>query len=661
MSRARRKEKLIELVWPSKAQLELEAAEGMAEGLQLVECVQPARVELQAGQASLPLEPVGAAEAESAASGPATPNMLIAGDNLLAMQALAAERAGTIELIYIDPPYATGLSYYSQTNTSGGTIERRAYRDNTKHGMSGYLDQMYVRLHWMHRLLSDEGKLFVHCDWRANSALRLLLDEIFGADCFRNEIIWRRAPNLGRQAASRQLGRVIDTIYVYSKTPAARFLGGVPKRRTLCVLDGKGKPKGSRWDEERASYYTTAPRGDYTDKSVEKLRKEGRIYESSSGTVYIKYFLTKGDDGRWYKEQPVDALWDDYEVRPLRHRPKAEDMGYDTQKPEGLLERIIGWATLPGDRVADFFCGSGTTVAVAEAMGRSWIGCDVGQTAIDTTRRRLLDLRVVEPETADSKKRAGRRAHAFEIHSMLRAERVRWAAQCALTAGEVGADARAVLEAFDAEWLEGRDGVAGKARVYVAPAVSAPSGEEIDAACARARAAGQDSLTALAWEWGKNDPATLRARMKKQHQIALIQRTIPLELIRRLGKRQQLRFAERPELVLELVVGENARRLSIRLTDLHCPDPPQFRQGKGGDAASSELSWSELIDSWMVDWSYGGNGFAPSWRSYRTRKDRELSLQTPVHDFSKQKVSNVQVKVLTVWGDEIVRTLRVEC
>ena len=86
------------------------------------------------------------------------------------------------------------------------------------------------------------------------------------------------------------------------------------------------------------------------------------------------------------------------------------------------------------------------------------------------------------------------------------------------------------------------------------------------------------------------------------------------------------------------------------------------RQGKGlPEGVSAELSWSQLIDSWMVDWSYATNGFAPSWRSYRTRKDREISLQTPAHDFSTQPVSDVQVKVLTVWGDEIVRTLRVEC
>src|SRR5690606_15971617 len=131
---------------------------------------------------------------------------------------------------YIDPPYATGLSYYTQTDVGDGrTLARRAYRDQTADGMVGYLEAMQARLAAIHEILADDGKLFLHCDWRANSMLRLVLDEIFGPECFRNEIVWRRAPNLGRQAASKQLGRVFDTIFVYSKTPAAPFPGPVPR------------------------------------------------------------------------------------------------------------------------------------------------------------------------------------------------------------------------------------------------------------------------------------------------------------------------------------------------------------------------------------------------------------------------------------------------
>lgn len=321
---------------------------------------------------------------------PASENVLVHGDNLGAMTALLPAYEGTVDLVYIDPPFATNLRFFSQTNVGDGEIERDAYRDPGGNSMADYLSAMLPRLRLIHRLLAPEGKLFLHCDWRANALLRVVLDEIFGPESFRNEIAWRRAPNLGRQAASRQLGRVLDTIFVYSKRPGALFRGEAPRKSTPVALDRSGKPKGARWDELAQCFFTTAPRGDYTDKSIAELRTKNRVYDSGAGKVYIKYFLRKDDAGRWVKDQPVDTLWDDYDVRPLRHRPKGEEMGYDTQKPEGLLERIIGWATRPGDRVADFYAGSGTTLAVAEAMGRRWIGSDVGRPAIDIIRRRLL-------------------------------------------------------------------------------------------------------------------------------------------------------------------------------------------------------------------------------------------------------------------------------
>lgn len=322
----------------------------------------------------------------------ASPNVLVHGDNLEAMRAWLSTLEGKVDLIAIDPPFATNLRYYAQTDVGDERLERDAYVDRGGSGMPEYLSAMHPRLELVRRLLAPEGMLFLHCDWRANSMLRILLDEIFGPACFRNEIVWRRAPNLGRQAASKQLGRVVDSIFVYSKTEGARFRGVPPRRSTAVELDRRGKPKGARWDEAAQSYFTTAPRGDYTDKSIAELRLQNRVYDSSTGTIYIKYFLQKDPTGRWVKDQPVDTLWDDYEVRPLRHRPKGEEMGYDTQKPEGLLERIIGWATRPGDLVMDVYAGSGTTLAVAEKMGRRWLGCDVGSASIGVVRRRLLSL-----------------------------------------------------------------------------------------------------------------------------------------------------------------------------------------------------------------------------------------------------------------------------
>ncbi len=622
------------LVWPGKtrplrgdSRFAPEKGLAPANDLTLVERVDAAAIGgAPHRKPALPLAPAPA----TTGAGPLH-NRLIFGDNRLAMEALLEHHAGRIDLIYIDPPYATGVSYYSQTGRSGAAMERRAYRDAHAGGMAGYAQLMYERLALMHELLADGGAIFVHCDWRANAVLRLLLDEVFGPECFRNEIVWRRAPNLGRQAASKQLGRVIDTIFVYSKREGANFPGPVPRRRAPVELDGKGKPKGARWDEARETYFTTAPRGDYTDDSIARLREEGRVYDSSAGKVYIKYFLTRGDDGRWYKEQPVDALWDDFDVRPLRHRPKAEAMGYDTQKPEGLLERIIRWASRPGDVVADFFAGSGTTAAVAHDLGRRFIACDDQRTAIEIARGRLIA-----------------RGASFEVCSVVRRERRCWAE------GVVD-DARALLEAYGAEPAGGRWGTKHGARVYVGPVAEAMSDAAIDAVC---REAGGGRVTVLAWEWCSHDAASLRKRVKAEHDVELSMRTIPPELMRTTAGAPA--FLERPEVELELVADCDPRLLAVRLLAVRVPQPERFsedKSNKGNKDEATPLTWADFVDSWRVDFEGRSDVFAPTWQA--TREGTSMALVTPFHRFTA--TTRVTVKVLTVFGDEIDRTIRVEC
>jgi DNA modification methylase len=322
-------------------------------------------------------------------------NRLIHCDNLSLLQALTTtpwkqrlSAAGGLRLIYIDPPFAMEAEHYAR-HRAGEDRRTHAYSDCWE-SPGAYLQFMLDRLTLMRDLLADDGVLCVHCDWRASAWLRLLLDELFGRECFRNEIIWRRAPNLGRQAASRQLGRVCDSILMYSRTKASAFRGQVPVLAHSLELGRNGRPRGAKWDPQECRWFTTAPRGDYTDASIASLRAQGRVYDPGTGRVYIKYPLRQGDDGRWYKDQPVDTLWTDPAVRPLRHCTRDElEIGYATQKPLGLLCRIIELTTRPGDLVADFFCGSGTTAAAAHALGRPWIACDNGSLAVHTAHKRL--------------------------------------------------------------------------------------------------------------------------------------------------------------------------------------------------------------------------------------------------------------------------------
>lgn len=307
---------------------------------------------------------------------------LVQGDAQGMARALQAENKRP-KLIYLDPPFASQADYVHEARLDGradGRVVRTlAYEDKwAGRGVTEYLDAMAPTLEALAALLDDGGTIWVHLDWRASYLVRVLLDELFGRDSFVNEIVWRRAPNLGRQAASHQFGRTLDTIVVYAKGKAQLR----PPTRLEPI-----EPSAIRWDEDGRPF-TSAPRGDYTDFSIAKLERAGRVHRAASGKVYIKYFLVKNADGAWCRERRVDALWTD--VPPLRHAATSERTGFPTQKPRALLDRIVSCATEPGDLVVDLFSGSGTTAESAFALGRRFVAGDLGNVAIATARARLL-------------------------------------------------------------------------------------------------------------------------------------------------------------------------------------------------------------------------------------------------------------------------------
>lgn len=311
---------------------------------------------------------------------------LVHGDGLDVLGALEAEGlGGGVDLVYVDPPYASDRDYVAEARldgpADGRALRTLAYEDRwsqERGGVGAYLDMLAPRIEALTRLLSPRGTIWVHLDWRAAYLVRAILDEILGREAFKNEIVWRRAPNLGRQATSGQFGRTLDTIVVYGREKATLR----PPTRLEPI-----EPNAIRWDDEGRPF-TSAPRGDYTDASIAKLEAEGRVHRTASGRVYIKYFLVKNDEGVLCRERRVDALWTD--VAPLRHSVASERTGYPTQKPRALLERIIACATEPGSIVVDAFAGSGTTGVAAHALGRRAILVDRSPVAIATARARLL-------------------------------------------------------------------------------------------------------------------------------------------------------------------------------------------------------------------------------------------------------------------------------
>ena len=349
-------------------------------------------------------------------------NRLIWGDNLLAMQALLAQGyEGKINLIYIDPPFDSKADYShkmvltpnpSPAQERGAdrrgedieftkepsVIERLAYKDTWAGGTDSYLDMLYPRLQLMKRLLAEDGSIYVHCDWHVNSYIRILLDEVFGKENFKNEIARQ---SVFSHSDAQQFGRNHDILLFYTKTEnyiwntqhqeydetyinsAFRNVEPVTGRRYQLVsmnAAGSGHPKffcGKMRVPPPGRHWAGA-----MGKSIEELEKEERIIISKNDVPRVKYYLDE------MPGKVCQSIWTDVFDPQSQSYEKS---GFDTQKSSSLLERIIKASSNEGDLVADFFAGSGTTLAVAEKLGRCWIGCELGKVGIQVTRARLVE------------------------------------------------------------------------------------------------------------------------------------------------------------------------------------------------------------------------------------------------------------------------------
>jgi DNA modification methylase len=322
-------------------------------------------------------------------------NKLIWGDNKLILSSLKSgairqeiENQGGIKLIYIDPPFDVGADFSMDIEIGDDTftkkpsvLEELAYRDTWGKGADSFISMIYERLVLMRDLLAEHGSIYVHCDWRVNHLLRQVLDEVFGKANFLNEVIW--------------------SYYSFKRKTAKKF----PQKHDDII-------------SYRKSFESFIWHTQFKPHSPEYLKrwktdKDGRLYRddvnpTAGGTRLIYLDEIEGDI--------VDSVWDD--IPPVN--PQAlERVDYPTQKPEALIERIIKASSNDNDIIADFFCGSGTTMAVAEKLGRKWIGADLGKFAIHTTRKRLIG---VQREL----KQQGKDFRAFEILNLGKYERAHY-------------------------------------------------------------------------------------------------------------------------------------------------------------------------------------------------------------------------------------------
>jgi len=613
-------------------------------------------------------------------------NKLIWGDNKLILSSLKngplrkqIEAEGGLKLIYIDPPFDVGADFSMNIEIGEesftkkpSVIEEIAYRDTWGKGADSFIAMIYERLKLMHGLLADDGSIYVHCDWRVNSHMRLVLDEVFGKDNFRNEIIWHY--DIGT-APHKDFKKKHDTIFRYSKSENYFY--------NQITIPPHNPDRYNLVDENGRNY---AVRGD-TGK---------RVY---------------ADEG-----QPEDDVWTFLKTDKLRTlnsmSHERRSINYPTQKSEFILERIIKASSNDGDLVADFFCGSGTTLAVAEKLGRKWIGSDLGRFSIHTTRKRMIG---VQREL----KKAGKDFRAFEILNIGKYEREKFLGVNENLRDEEKRIQREnkekefiklILSAYKAEAVDSFNTFVGKKRdrLVAVGQIDTPVTndflEKIISECKEKKITKADVL-GFDYEMGLDFESAKKLGIDIQFKV------IPREVFdKKAVEKGQVKFYDVAYIEVKPIIRGrgNAKEVAIELTDfsvfynqdntgeveeklqsggnkivIENGQVIKISKDKQTDIIEKEVltkKWTDWIDYWSVDFEFeskkeivrvvdektgeekeewtGSYIFENEWQSFRTKKDRSLELTSAFKDAQKGKMK-IAIKVIDIFGNDTTKVIEV--
>jgi len=596
-------------------------------------------------------------------------------------------------------------------------IEELAYRDTWGKGADSFVSMLYERLKLIHGLLAEDGSIYVHCDYRVNSYIRMVLDEIFGRKGFQNEIVWIRtnAHNMQTQGYARSQ----ETIFFANKSGSFIFneqrtdYGDAQLSRYKKDESGRlytwrdmtfSSANPGRQFEWRGSKPPSNRSWGYPLDKLEELWAQGRILTKQDGTPRLdglKVFLdeTKG--------KPLTTLWDD--VGRVGNT-SAERLGYPTQKPESLLERIIKVSSNEGDLVADFFCGSGTTLAVAEKLGRKWIGSDLGRFAVHTTRKRMIE---VQREL----KKAGDNFRAFEILNIGKYEREKF-----LTVNENLREEekriqrenkekefiKLILSAYKAETVDSYNNFVGKKRdrLVAVGQIDTPVTnnflEKIISECKEKKITKADVL-GFDYEMGLDFESAKKLGIDVQFKV------IPREVFdKKAVEKGQVKFYDVAYIEIKPIIRGrgNIKEVAIELTDfsvfynqdntgeveeklqsggnkiiIENGQVVKISKDKQTDIIEREVltkKWTDWVDYWSVDFDFeskkeivrvvdentgeekeewtGSYIFENEWQSFRTKKDRSLELVSAFKETPRGRMK-IAIKVIDIFGNDTTKVI----
>ena len=613
-------------------------------------------------------------------------NKLIWGDNKLILSSLKngplqkqIEAEGGLKLIYIDPPFDVGADFSMDIEIGEesftkkpSVIEEIAYRDTWGKGADSFIAMIYERLKLMHELLADDGSIYVHCDWRVSPYIKILLDEIFSENNFQNEIVIHYTA-VGLKALSKKFHQNTETVFYYAKNKGEHIWNIVYEK--IKNEDGFRTASKHVWDP-------------ITGKAQRLRDENGKI-------VYFEVTENKADN---FIELP--ALRGDKKV------------GYPTQKHADLLERIIKASSNEGDLVADFFCGSGTTLAVAEKLGRKWIGSDLGRFSIHTTRKRMIGAQ-------RELKKAGKDFRAFEILNIGKYERGKF-----LTVNENLREEekrlqrenkekefiKLILSAYKAEPVDSFNTFVGKKRdrLVAVGSIDTPVTndflERIIKECKEKKITKADVL-GFDYEMGLDFGSAKKLGIDVQFKV------IPREVFdKKAVEKGQVKFYDVAYIEVKPIIRGrgNAKEVAIELTDfsvfynqdntgeveeklqsgrnkiiIENGQVIKISKDKQTDIIEREVltkKWTDWIDYWSVDFEFeskkeivrvvdektgeekeewtGSYIFENEWQSFRTKKDRTLELTSAFKDAQKGKMK-IAIKVIDIFGNDTTKVIEV--
>ncbi len=575
-------------------------------------------------------------------------NRLIYGDNILAMQALLVgdpatglpSLRGKVDLIYIDPPFDSKADYRTKITLPGSDIQQKptvieqfAYADTWKEGTVSYLKMIYPRLVLMRELLSERGSIYVHIDWHVGHYVKIMLDDIFGKENIINEIVWNKGFRGTESKAIYQHAH--DTIFLY----------------------GKNKNIGYVWNQQYQPYKDDSM-GRYN-----KIDEDGKIYAlikrtRTDGSVYY---------GKTYPKEEGKKINDVISHVPTMASTNSERVGYDTQKPEALLEILIKASSNEGDLVCDFFGGSGTTAAVAERLGRRWITTDIGKPASLVMRKRFIDQEV-KPFLYQ-----GIGDYQKEVFGSSRLYK------------RVGDLSQIVLQLFGAlpftetELNDRNFGyIKGSRTLVLVDSPNKLTGKATLRKAYEAKATllggGWNKVVVLGWNFAF-DISEAIIQYKEDVEVLVI----PPDLMDKLSKKgydklirdRSIRFSSLQYLLVDqieiLPYSAEEENLIVRLGNyvLLSPDNIPLDE-KDKDKLQNVLATDPLalIEYWSIDPDYDGVTFRSTWQDYRENTENDSDelhcVRTAVLRVAHKAERTVCVKAVDVFGFEsmVVKTIK---